>query len=379
MKIAIVVPDIFRMHGNRAALSIANSLSGNDRVDLYIHSINADLEEEVREKIGKSNLIVQRKVEKGSYGILFALKFQVMRGIDRSLSRAIIQEAAKEPYDFILVISNEGKSLAQFLKNNKTTKDTPIGIVVMELHDHGFHLYHERSLPWLRMFLWPLYPIVHIFERMRYGTFDVIFSNSQWTAEIFEYLYGLKNSMSIPIVDDRFFSRHEVGIPEKPYIAFPTVSITGNYRAIAKRLYDDGVNIITYGPTNIEGIPGKGFISDDEMVTFLSKASATLFLFNYEALGMIPLESLASGTPVITLPKQGPHAELRDNQNVFFTNSYEEIRRVCKDLLLTAKSKEISDKCRDSVMNYSSDKVAESLLNFIKGFSSSKTGDLLKN
>lgn len=347
MRVAIVVPYLVRLFGSKAALSMARALAKDHEVVVYVHAVNNSILGDVKEKIGKAQLSFYRTSGKTKFGKLFALKYQVLKGVDRAIGRRIIKDHERIPFDLVLVMSNEGRSMAQILSKLPKSKRPITGVVIMELHDHGFHLYHERSYSAIRLLLWPLYPLIHLMERLRFRAFDVVLSNSKWTGSIFEYLYGINVLMAVPTVDYGFFSATKFAEDEEPYIAFPTVSLTTDQAEIGQRLVEDGVRLISYGPKQIRGIQHMGFIPDAEMPQFIANASAMLFLFDYEALGLVPLESLAAGTPVITLPKQGPLSELSSMSNVRYADTYETIKKCCLEYTMKPKDKATFDSCKE--------------------------------
>ncbi|EQD40073.1 glycosyltransferase, partial [mine drainage metagenome] len=121
--------------------------------------------------------------------------------------------------------------------------------------------------------------------------------------------------------------------------------------------------LVAYGPRPPPpsvSIPYRGFLSEDEMRVFLSGAAATLFLFDYEALGLVPFESLAAGTPVITLPKQGPHRTLSHNRDVYFGRDVGELRELCARILQSPPTRADRARCRESVEVYKSSESARS-------------------
>ena len=82
-----------------------------------------------------------------------------------------------------------------------------------------------------------------------------------------------------------------------------------------KKIAESGVKIIGFGSklpigTKLEKlkklIDFRGFISLNQLKDLFTNALVTLFPFSTEALGYIPIESMACGTPVLTYNKQGP-------------------------------------------------------------------------
>ena len=110
-------------------------------------------------------------------------------------------------------------------------------------------------------------------------------------------------------------------------------------------------------PGKLKHIPTSGYVNDEEMIDILSKAKGVFFPFDYEALGLIPLEALAVGTPVITYGKQGPYSFLKhlDGKGVYFVNSYPELKGKCLELLDSKVDPLSSLECRRYVEMYSND------------------------
>ena len=102
------------------------------------------------------------------------------------------------------------------------------------------------------------------------------------------------------------------------------------------------------------------------MCKLISNSKATLFYFDYEALGLIPLESLSLGTPVITLPKQGPYEELKLNKFVYFFKDYDSLLKICKNLLETNQDAVYRQTCSESVNNFRAEVVASRFLVDVK-------------
>lgn len=81
---------------------------------------------------------------------------------------------------------------------------------------------------------------------------------------------------------------------------------------VLKRVADWGVKLKIFGSKmadlslkhrNMEVL---GKVTEQELVDLYSNALFTIFPFNYEQFGYIPVESMACGTPVLTYRKQGP-------------------------------------------------------------------------
>ena len=64
-------------------------------------------------------------------------------------------------------------------------------------------------------------------------------------------------------------------------------------------------------------------------------------------------ESLSLGTPVITIPKEGPYEELKDCKDVYFARSYDTIKSVITQLIKTYKDEETVTRCKQYASRFS--------------------------
>ena len=102
-----------------------------------------------------------------------------------------------------------------------------------------------------------------------------------------------------------------------------------------------GVRVVGFGgkiPTGTQlrrftdCIDFRGFVSRRELVDLYSNALFTLFPFSTEALGYVPLESMACGTPVLTYDRQGPGETVVDGRTGWLVQSGDEMVRKAKEL-----------------------------------------------
>ncbi len=357
MRIAIVIPYLVKVEGNKTALILASRLAKKNEVFVLSYSVKEAVIDEVRSLIFPAKFLYAKTIDKGKYGIMFAIKYQLFKGVDRKLAKLI---KTLKPLDMYLVISDEGHWIPEYFNEKDNIKSA---LVVMELHDHGLISAGNDPMkfPILRtVFASPVYGMAKMMEYRRFRSFDILLANSTWTKIVFQYLYGLPVSGILFGIDTNVFKPTESEYSEMNFIAVPTISLKKDPygRQLISRLAHDGIPLLSYGPIEIQGVRHLGYLSQEEMVKVLSAAKATLFLFNYEALGLIPFESLACGTPVITYPKQGPLVELDNNKNVSYFRNYEELLKLCKFYLELAKDEKLTNSCRESVLRYDISKIA---------------------
>jgi glycosyltransferase involved in cell wall biosynthesis len=137
-----------------------------------------------------------------------------------------------------------------------------------------------------------------------------------------------------PPLDCTFF-RPATSKPTGDYALthFGTYGKEGRFPVI-KAIADSGVVIKAFG--NVASIPKPlrkhrnidflGRVSDEELVNLYSNAFFTLFAFNHEPFGYIPVESMACGTPVLTYDKQGPSETVADGKTGWLKSTDRELR-----------------------------------------------------
>lgn len=66
-------------------------------------------------------------------------------------------------------------------------------------------------------------------------------------------------------------------------------------------------------------------VSEAELIDFYSKSTAVLYTPSNEDYGLVPLEAMASGKPIIAVNEGGPTETIIDGETGFLTNSKEEM------------------------------------------------------
>ncbi len=375
MNIAVIIPVVYRFMGVRESLLIAKSLAeaGID-VDIFIHTIDDDALEKLSKKTGNANVIFIRSGRYKSVSNKWYLYHQLTRKLDRQLAGLIEKRHREKKYDVLIVCANEGHWIPEYVKKWNTTAVPLLCVYIQEVIDHVIILGRDRSSPVLRALMSPFLSLLHFIESRRLADFDFKVTNSYWTSQIVQYLYGIEPDMVLAIIDTDLFKRPTNCVKED-YIALPTASLDRNGAEIAVRLFNEGIKLMSYGPSKVHPIPHMGFIDDDAMIKLLATARATLFLFDYEGLGLIPLESLAVGTPVITYDKQGPYATLSHTSPacVSFGHDYQTLKDHC--IMRLSGEPASSERCAAVTEAFSPSKAIRQLIGIFRVGGDYESGD----
>lgn len=362
MKVAIVVPWVPEIKGISLAITIAKYLSKNGAyVEFVVHKLDGRFKLEIGSMLGSTvvfrylNESPKERISRLNY-----LKYQFLSKIDKELAEYLMEGHR----DLILVVSDEGHNIAKFLRKyaSDNEMETPvIGLLVQELIDYSFMPGVYQSYPVLRLLLSPLKFIFHRIEENKLRSFDFLYSNSQWTANNLKKLYGLDSRMIVSLVDDELFPNVDKPFDQRDGIVVPTASLDKKRIKVIMKLISEGVHITTYGKKKVLGAKNLGFLPRNKMIEVISDAKAMLFLFDYEALGLIPIESLLIGTPVITEDKQGPSLCLKNCQCVKLTHGYSETLKICKSFQEEKNVKMFDSWSQNCSIKFAASKNADSL------------------
>jgi glycosyl transferase family 1 len=366
MRIAIVTPYVASVLGNRVAFVLARTLARKHDVIVIADIVSAPLLAEVQGMIAPARLQVRGTPTRPPPSMARLMWLQLVRGTDRTIARQLRVLHAEAPLDAVVVFSDEGHWIGEYV-GRWSVPDRPVTVLeVLELLDYPYLLRHERPHAGLRSLAAPVYPLLHGIEQRRLRSFDALVTISRWTTTLLGFLYGLTPSDEVVSYDDARFIPGPAPESSEAFIAVPTASLDSETIPWVERLHRDGIPLRLYGPRAAGQVPTAGFLPDAEMVDLLRQARATLFLFDYEAFGLIPVESLAVGTPVITRPKGGPYVEHRGNPNVHFVSTYPELLDSCRALLGQPKTDASVAACRASVDRYRPEAGAARLVDAIE-------------
>lgn len=365
----MIIPTIGRMSGNRWALDFARFLSKQvDEVKVVVHTLPPTLLPLVRDKLGSLDCDILR-VESVSTSPIEMFHRQFGNKMTREIVKSLEPQIAQKPPDVIFLVGNEchslGRTLCKLFSRRLPGVTKPILCVApADLPDNAL-LLETKSPSILRGFLrFCAYPFVNLIQKWSFRSFDFVIPNSPWTKALVETLYEISCTSPLILLDDETFDR-PLDVKRGEYIAVATSDLDTTLSKLVSDLHESGVPIVAFGPDRVGSVPYVGYLSEQDLVRLIAGARATLFLFNYEALGMLPIESLALGTPVICTRRQGPHALFSRNKFVTLcTNEYLPIYRACMDALSPRPdSARIEDECRSTVQGFMGDNAVTQLLN----------------
>lgn len=109
----------------------------------------------------------------------------------------------------------------------------------------------------------------------------------------------------------------------------------------------------------------KGFVSREELISLYSNALFTAFPFTTEALGWVPLESIACGTPVLTYNKQGPSETIIDQETGWLVDNPDEFVKKAVEIWNRKKTNISQQNCVNGVRPFSVEYIVNSLLEYL--------------
>lgn len=188
---------------------------------------------------------------------------------------------------------------------------------------------------------------------------SVVITNSRYTRSVYEDL-GVAVSFvvySAPVLADFTpFIKDNAGKYVLAYIGKETE--IGTVLELAK----NGMHVVDFGSkipagTNLEELKQytdfRGFVTKEELIDLYSNALFTIFPFNNEPLGCVPLESIACGTPVLTYSKEGPAETVLNGISGWLAKDRAEFVQIAKNIWKIGVKLEISRKIQERARDFS--------------------------
>ncbi len=139
----------------------------------------------------------------------------------------------------------------------------------------------------------------------------------------------------------------------------------------------NGIKVVGFGSkipagTNVSELSNyvdfRGFVETSELIRLYSNALFTAFPFTIEVLGLVPLESMACGTPVLTYNEQGPGETVLNERTGWLVGSRDEFIKKSAELWQGSnflKNSDIRQQCVERVREFSVERAIRELSKFI--------------
>lgn len=169
--------------------------------------------------------------------------------------------------------------------------------------------------------------IIHklrLWDRLSADRVDYFITNSNYIRRRVNKFYRRTSSVINPFVDDKFFSSNEtqgdyylaVG-RLTPYKKFDLIIDTFNKIGKPLKIVGTGVSKRKFMAKSKPNIEFLGYVEDQQLQNLYASAKALIFP-QVEDFGIIPLEAMAAGTPVIAFSKGGALETVVDKKTGLF-------------------------------------------------------------
>lgn len=177
--------------------------------------------------------------------------------------------------------------------------------------------------------------------------FDFFLANSHFTKEhLFAHLGYHSKTVYLPVdvetyspgpapADGKFL----LVVGKSSEIEFDTVQqLARNYR------------VIRVGRQAIPYCDNRGYVSHEELVELYRAATATVFPHYQEPFGMVPVESMACGTPVLTYNYQGPGETVQNGVTGWTVDTQAGLLEKAREITTEGVPAEMRRQCREHVV-----------------------------
>lgn len=184
--------------------------------------------------------------------------------------------------------------------------------------------------------------------------FDFFLANSHFTKEyLFVHLGYHSQTVYLP-VDIKTYSPSPVLASDKFLLSVGNSSeiefATIKQLALHNR-------VVRVGRQAIPNCDNRGYVTNEELVDLYRAATATVYPHYQEPFGMVPVESMACGTPVLTYNCQGPGETVQNGITGWTVDTPAEILEKAQEIVIEGVAAEMRYQCRDYVVEHFSPKV----------------------
>jgi len=199
------------------------------------------------------------------------------------------------------------------------------------------------------------------------GLSELFIANSVFCASMYEKWGVHVDDIINPPLDCSLFEPRTPS-PTADYILthFGVYGKEGRF-SIIKAIADAGVSIRVFGDTaqvpehlkKHKRISFLGKVTDTELADLYSNALYTLFAFQHEPFGYVPIESMACGTPVLTYKKQGPFETVANRKTGWLSNDDQGLVNLAVLIWKNGYDAKVRSECRKRALAYDTKKIAE--------------------
>ena len=355
MKVALLSYNLTSRHSgqSRFVINLANGLSSLN-VDPVIYSLY--ISPEIRTFFDNSNI---EYYYSGKDPDLFYNEKIVLgsKYLARKLSKLILEDKAVDAY---VVLSDEALGVVEYLDNKFkvyiSNGDTSFLYYTREFR-HRHKLISEVLNGHFRRSL-----IRHANNARKY---DILLANSDFTKRLMSFLYQLPFQGTIyPPVASNVFKKRSVPTERSFAVSLLRGETDPLYRIIKKLSINH--EILVVGGKNINGLKSLGFVSDDELANIYSSATVNLSPNTMEFFGYSIVEAMSCGTPSIAYDAGGAPELIRNEENGWIVQSFNELKEKLNNILNSTKSEQITRNCLELSKKYTPTRSASDLINKIK-------------
>lgn len=293
----------------RTVNEFAKRLKQNHTVDLYIVDEEIPSEEKKLFTTIFLSQFIPKKWHGGNWKVRLykdTIELYTLYKLHKKIASAI----DSRNYDFVFIHPSQytqAPFILRFIKTKKTYYSPETLRMVYEEH---FALPKINSVKIIYEDLMRL--VRKKIDKTNISYADVILTNSKHSKESIKNAYGLKSEVCYLGVDQNIFTPSHEG---KKY----DVLFLGSLDAIDRyALLEKAVSFIKKKPTIKTHISGKDWINDDHDLSRLyARAKVVMCLAKNEPFGLIPLEAMACGIPVIAVAEGGYKETVINNSTGF--------------------------------------------------------------
>ena len=244
-------------------------------------------------------------------------------------------------------------------------------------HSHSYQNQFRSFLP-LQILYKPLLHRIRLWDRLAAERVDRYLTNYKYVSARIQKYYHRESELIAPPVDLSFFVPDAIAerMRTKKKAAYLAVGRLIPYKRFdlavkACKKLKRPLHIVGEGPElgRLKKLAGKdvvflGKISDEDLRKEYQKAKALVFP-QLEDFGIVPLEAMACGTPVIAYGKGGALETVKENiSGLFFDEQTED--SLVKAIQKFEKKKWDEEKISDSVSEFSSARFRSALRHFLE-------------